>query len=389
MAVPSILMHPIVVRLGPAAQRTVDVVLAVAAGLTCLFAASETPLPPAAGLREPAWLTLLTAVALGAPLAVRRRWPVASALTVGVAAGLALATGIVPDYASAGPLVAAGAVLYTVGLRVPGRRGLVTALAATGLLLAGAMTGDASTGGPGPAAVGFAGLVCGAGWALGWTLRERRRHAELTAAQTTARAVAEERLRIAREMHDIIGHSLSLIAVKAAVANHVARQRPEEAGAALTVIESASRGALAELRRSLGALRSEPDFSAPPTLEDLARLADRAGSAGVAVLLDVRGGEDAPEGVVLAAFRIVQESLTNVVKHAAPAGCRVDVFGGNGRLQIEIIDDGTRRPAPTGDGAGIAGMRERVCAHGGAFSAGPQEEGGFAVSATLPYGPGE
>ena len=272
--------------------------LAVAAGLTCLFAASESPLPPASGLREPAWLTLLTAVALGAPLAVRRRWPVASALTVGVTAGLALATGIVPDYASAGPLVAAGAVLYTLGLRVPGRRGQVTALAASGLLLAGSLTGDASTGGPGPAAVGFAGLVCGAGWALGWTLRERRRHAEVTAAQTTARAVAEERLRIAREMHDIIGHSLSLIAVKAAVANHVARQRPEEAGAALTVIESASRSALAELRRHVhgatcgdGRRRCATRILGPADLGDLVRLADRADSAGVAVLLDVRGGD--------------------------------------------------------------------------------------------------
>lgn len=381
MASPSFL-----VRLGPAAQRALDVALATAACLICWYAASESPLPPASGVREPAWITVLTGVALGAPLVVRRRWPIGSALTVGVAAGLALATGIVPDYASAGPLVAAGAVLYALGLRVPGRCGLAVALVTGGLLLAGTTTGEASADGPGLAAAGFAGLVCATSWALGWTLRERRRHAEMTATQTTARAVAEERWRIAREVHDIVGHSLSLIAVKAAVANHVARQRPEEAGAALQVIESASRTALAELRRSLGTLRTEPQFAPSPTLGDLAGLAERAGSAGVSVRLDVRGGEDAPEVVVLAAYRIVQESLTNVVKHAAPAVCRVDVFGGDGRLQIEITDDGMRRPAPTADGAGLAGMRERVSAHGGAFSAGPHADGGFAVVATLPYG---
>ena len=230
-------------------------------------------------------------------------------------------------------------------------------------------------------------MVCGSAWLVGWALRERRRHADQVAARRTERAEAEERLRIAREMHDIVGHSLSLIAVQASVANHVARRRPEEAGAALAVIESTSRSALAELRRSVGALRTDPEFAAPPALGDLAALADRAGAAGVTVRLEVAGGDDAPEGVVAAAYRIVQESLTNVVKHAAPASCTVEVTGDGDRLRIEVTDDGARRRPPAPDGAGLAGMRERVAAYGGFFSAGPRTGGGFAVVATLPYGP--
>jgi signal transduction histidine kinase len=372
--VPSIFVQ----RLGPAARRGVDLLVAAAAGVLSWFAAVDT--------QGPGWRAVLTGLAVGAPLLVRRRWPGPVAVAVGVAAGAALATGTVPDYASPALMVPAGVALYTVGLLVRGRPGTVVTLAATAPLTAGMLLGEAATAdAPGPAGVAFAVLVCGASWAIGWTLRERRRHAELTTAQTTARAVAEERLRIAREMHDAVGHSLSLIAVKAAVANHVARQRPEEAAAALAVIESESRSALAELRRTVGALRTEPDFGVAPTLADLSTLAERAGSAGVTVRLDVRDADHLPEPVALAAYRIVQESLTNVVRHAAPAACRVRVEGTGDRLRIEVTDDGSRRPPPAPGGTGLAGMRERAAAHGGTLSAGPRDGGGYAVIATLPY----
>ncbi|GAA0463443.1 two-component sensor histidine kinase [Paractinoplanes deccanensis] len=358
-----------------------DVALASAAWLICWAAAIE-----ATGFHEPVSLTVLTVVLLGAPLLVRRQWPIAGTLVISVTASLALAVGIVPDYASTGPLVAVAAMLYTVGVHVPKRRSVQTALVTTFILLVGTVIADVSSDGPGIAGTAFAALVCAASWVLGWTLRERHRQAELSAARATERAVTEERLRIAREMHDVIGHSLSLIAVKAAVANHVAEKRPEELPAALAVIEATSRQALEELRRSVGELRTEADFAAPRALGDLSHLVDRAASAGVAVSLDVRGGEDAPESVVLAAYRIVQESLTNVVRHAAPASCRVDVAAVDGQLRIEVADDGNRRSGPSRDGMGIAGMRERVTAHGGSFSAGPCPGGGFAVVATLPYG---
>ncbi|XVV15995.1 sensor histidine kinase [Actinoplanes sp. CA-131856] len=362
-------------------RRLMDVALAAAAWLICLYAAAED-----GSYHEPPWLTFLTATLLSVPLLVNQRWPVGGTLVVGVAAGGALAFGIVPDFASTGPLFAMAVMLFALGVYVGGRRSIITASVATAVLLIGTVVADISADGPGLAGTAFAALICAASWALGWTLRERRRQAELAVARATERAVSAERLRIAREMHDIVGHSLSLIAVKASIANHVAQQRPEELPAALAVIEATSKQALEELRRSVGELRTEPEFAAPPVLGDLSHLADRAASAGVVVSLAVRGGEDAPEGVVLAAYRIVQESLTNVVKHAAPAKCRVDVAGSDGQLRIEVADDGTRRPAPAGDGMGLAGMRERVAAYGGSFTAGPRKAGGFEVVATLRYG---
>jgi signal transduction histidine kinase len=374
----------LVQRIGPAAQRAVDLLVAAAAALLCWFAAISTP---PTKLPEPTWLALLAGAVVGAPLVVRRRWPIAAAVFVAVAAAALLATGVIPDYASPAPVAVAGVTAYTVGLLSEGDRGAKGVLVAMGFLVVGTMFGGDSPDSPGLGGMAFAVLVCGASWAVGWTLRERRRHADVTAAESTARAVAEERLRIAREMHDAVGHSLSLIAVKASVAGHVARQRPEEVVDALEVIASESRGALTELRRVVGALRTEPGYGPPPSLGDLERLAERAESAGVSVRLDVRGGEDLPDSVAAAAFRIVQESLTNVVRHAAPAACRVDVESTGAHLRIEVTDDGTRRQSPApGGGTGIAGMRERVAAYGGTFSAGPRSGGGFAVVATLPYG---
>ena len=154
-------------------------------------------------------------------------------------------------------------------------------------------------------ASGFAGLMLGAALAVGWTVRERRAYAAGRASRPTEQAVAEERLRIARELHDIVAHSMSLIAVKAAVANHVAEARPQEARDALRVIEATSRGALAEMRRALGVLRDgAPDAPAPgsadlPGLADLAALADRAATAGVQRAGPAPAAAELPEAVGL------------------------------------------------------------------------------------------
>jgi signal transduction histidine kinase len=376
--VPSVLLW----RPGPVQQRIFDAILAGVVTLSCLYAAAESP---AAGPREPAWLTLFVALSLGAPLAVRRRLPLSAATVVLVASAVSLATGLVPDYAFPAPLLAAGISLYSVGAAVPGRRGIAPLAAGAGLVAAATVVADNSADGPGTIEVAFAVLMLGACWLLGWTLRERRAHAARAAAQATTQAVTEERLRIAREIHDIVGHSLTVIAVKSAIGSHVAAQRPDEAGAALDVIAATSRSALTELRRAVGALRTEPDFAPAPTLADLRHLADRAVEAGVAVRLDVRGDCDVPDGVALAAVRIVQESLTNVVKHAGPTSCRIDVVGSPGELRVEVTNDGAPARRPTNDGAGLTGMRERVAMHAGALTAGPRDNGGFEVLATLPY----
>jgi signal transduction histidine kinase len=204
--------------------------------------------------------------------------------------------------------------------------------------------------------------------------------------------VSEERLRIARELHDVVAHSMSLIAVKAGVANHVAASRPEEAADALRVIEDTSKQALTEMRRVLGVLRTDDaprDELAPaPGLGNLPELAERAASAGVRVILDLRADPDLPTGVSLSGYRIVQEALTNVIRHAAPARCAVTVTARDGEVRIEVVDDGAGRGVPPAEhhpGHGLAGMRERALACGGEFTAGPHSGSGFRVNARLPY----
>lgn len=366
----------------PAQQRIFDAVLAAAVALVCLYAAADSP---AAGPREPAWLTLLAALALGVPLAVRRRVPLGAAAVVLVATASCMATGVIPDFAFPAPALATGIALYSVGAAVPDRRGLAALAAGAALVAAAMLVAADSADGPGRLEVAFVVLTFGACWLLGWTLRERRAHATRAAEQATMQAVTEERLRIAREIHDIVGHSLTVIAVKSAIGSHVATQRPAEAGAALDVIAATSRSALTELRRAVSALRTEPEFAPTPTLADLRRLADRAADAGLAVRLDVQGDCDVPDGVALAAVRIVQESLTNVVKHAGPTSCRIAVVGSPGELRVEVTNDGVPGRRPAADGAGLTGMRERVALHAGALTAGPREDGGFRVLATLPY----
>jgi signal transduction histidine kinase len=196
-------------------------------------------------------------------------------------------------------------------------------------------------------------------------------------------------LRIARELHDIVAHSMSLIAVRAAVADHVFGVRPMEARSALRDIEAASRSALSQLRQAVEVLREEDGGYAPaPGLADLQALADRVASGGVEVRLTLTGSEamaQVPEAVGLSAFRIVQEALTNAVKHASPAACTAAVTVTPAEIHIRVENDGATTLNPAEGGHGLIGMRERVAAWGGEFSAGPGKESGFVVTATLPY----
>jgi signal transduction histidine kinase len=206
--------------------------------------------------------------------------------------------------------------------------------------------------------------------------------------------VAEERLRLARELHDVVAHSISVIAVQSGVGAHVANTQPEEAAKALATIEATSRAALTELRRLLGVLRQEgePEGSLAPVpgLADLDALLAEVAKAGLGVRLRVEGTPSPlPAGVDLSAYRIVQEALTNVVKHAGPARAQVVVGYGDHEVTVEVVDDGRGVAAPTGDGRarvghGLIGMRERVAAFGGDLEVGPGPDGGFRVAARLP-----
>jgi signal transduction histidine kinase len=246
-------------------------------------------------------------------------------------------------------------------------------------------------------------LILGAAWLLGHFVDVRRaytdqleRTAELERARAEAarRAVAEERLRLARELHDVVAHSISVIAVQSGVGAHVAASQPEEAAKALAAIEATSRAALIELRRLLGVLRQEGEpqgsLAPVPGLADLDALLTEVAKAGLAVRLRVEGTPwQLPAGVDLSAYRIVQEALTNVVKHAGEARAQVTIGYGDQDVTVEVTDDGLGVTAPAGDGRvtvghGLIGMRERVQVFGGELEAGPRPGGGFRVAARLP-----
>jgi signal transduction histidine kinase len=229
-------------------------------------------------------------------------------------------------------------------------------------------------------------------WAIGSSFAQQRRHAEALQAQATMQAVTAERLRIARELHDLISHSVGTIAIQAGVGRRVIDTQPAEARNALAAIEATSRETLAGLRRTLRALRRSGPEPGPgatlvdptPGLDDLDRLAESLRDAGVRVEIR-RVGEPRPlpPDVDLAAFRIIQESVTNVVRHAGTPSCRVTVAHEDTEVAIEVDDDG-RGGLVSDAGYGIVGMRERAELLGGRFDAGARPEGGFRVTARLP-----
>jgi signal transduction histidine kinase len=226
-------------------------------------------------------------------------------------------------------------------------------------------------------------------WLIGNTVRQRRVYATVQREQAETEAVQAERLRIARELHDMIAHSFGVISVQAGMGRRVFDTQPDQARNALATIEETSRETAGALRRLLGSLRSSDPGSGPelrepvPGLADLDALVTRAAHAGVQVSLR-RDGDPAPlaPDIDLAAYRIIQESITNVIRHAGTDRCDVVVRHRTGELTVEIIDAG--RGGPPQFGYGLSGMRERVSLLGGEFEAGPRTGGGFRIMARLP-----
>lgn len=222
-------------------------------------------------------------------------------------------------------------------------------------------------------------------------MAERARRAEADRERSAAEAAAAERARIAREMHDVVAHSLTVAVVQCVAAAddlEAGTGAREQIGRRVRAAESACRDALEELRRMLGVLRVGAGQLAPaPRLAELPDLARAISTAGINVDLDVGDDLDGlPPGVELSCYRIVQEALTNTLKHSGASTVRVTIATGRGSLQVRVTDDGTGAGLDAGTGQGLIGMRERAAAYGGTLTAGPQPGGGYCVEAVLPRG---
>ena len=351
-----------------------------------------------AGQRPTTALTWLLAVLICAPILTHRRFPVVS-VAVCLTAVVVYAAGHYVAY----PGLAIFVLTFDIALHSRERVAVAT------LFASAVVMGVAVDLQPDKVAILATYVESELGilvaWLTGRNLRHRRsRWAELTARTERAerdreeearRAVTEERLRIARELHDVIAHSMSVIAVQSAVGNHVIDTQPGEARQALAAIEATSRSALTEMRRLLGVLRQEGEprgsLTPAPGLADLTSLAGQVQDAGLKVWINVDGQRgDVPPGIDLSAYRIVQEALTNVIKHGAASAADVTIRYRPDSVTVEVTDQGAgapqaKAPAPRADsGHGIIGMRERVAVFGGEFSAGPGPDGGFLVRACFP-----
>ncbi|RLK26120.1 DNA-binding NarL/FixJ family response regulator [Micromonospora sp. M71_S20] len=344
-------------RLGPRRLVAFDALAAVALVPLAVF---RTPAAPvlAGGL----------AVLFGLPLALRRRWPLPVLTVVVVAGAVAVAVGVAGDAV----VFAVALALYPPALCAPTRRagaalvgalagvtaGGVSATAVPGLPVVPIRPGEESFAATPVPVLLYAATVIAGSWALGRAVRARRQHAAQLAELRADRAVAEERLRIARDIHDVVGHSLSVIAMRAAVANHLADSHPGQGRDALAAIERVSRAALDDVRVVLGALRDPVDTA--PSFAELDRLMADVRLAGVAVDLEVAPDlSRVPAAVQASAYRIVQEALTNVLRHAGPTRCRIAVAIGPGVLTVAVVATG-RRGVPWGRPATACGG----CANG-------------------------
>ena len=341
----------------------------------------------------------VSALALTLPLAARRRAPLHVTCAFSAVALLNAILGgslFEGDPPAAASLLAGALTFYSLGAYAEDR----PALAGAGIGVAGLWTGVLVSGPvDAPSFLFSAGLVVATPWLIGRTHRARAQRLALLEREHSQReraAVGEERARIARELHDVVAHSVGVMVVQAQGAQRMLDRDPERAREALAAIERTGRTALGEMRRSLGVLRRPAgDAPAPlepqPGLDGLGALVEQARRSGLAVEL-VTEGEPAPlpSGVDLSAYRIVQEALTNTLKHAGPVHTRVTVTYRGEQLELEISDDGGTGPGdPAGDegGQGLVGMRERVALYGGHLHAAPRPEGGFVVRASLPIAP--
>jgi signal transduction histidine kinase len=385
---------PLTQRLTRRHWVAIDIVLAtVLATVSVLATATEHRPSPGGAEWEAARYLAIVVACFALPV---RRWNPARALYV-IAPAIVVLVGL----GVRGPtLITAAAIVYSVAATTDRRTSLKAAATVVAGVVLGAM---GAAGGPAWASVLSAPPVVLVGWLAGENTRARRVYAqemveraaerEAERADRALRAVADERLRIARDLHDIVAHAMTVVAIRSGVARVVLDTQPDEVRQALEIIETTSKRALEEMRVMVGVLRQPEegvDLGPAPGLADLPELIDQVSQAGVDVDMAVEGETPTlPAGVDLSAYRIIQEALTNVVRHAGPTTARLTLRHRHDQLEIEVVDDGARNGrqsvlGPLGQGHGIVGMRERVGLFGGDLSAAPAGAG-FRVFASLPF----
>jgi signal transduction histidine kinase len=352
-----------------------DIALAV---VLALLAAAEI-----AGT-NPSARGFVFAAAVPIPLAWRRIVPLGAAVATLTMLALDGLTGGDPLDLLVPPIVILVA-LYSLGAHAELEKSLAVL---AGYLAVGWVSVYAERG-SGPSDYAFAGVVVVAPWIVG-RIAGVRLAAAVSARERAQRAVAEERARIARELHDVVAHAVGVMVVQAGAAEQILENDPPAAREALAQIRRTGKDALVDLRRMLGLLRADDQGAASvepqPGLGDLEPLAERLRQAGVPVELSIEGEErPVPAGVALAVYRVVQEGLTNVLKHATDARAQVTLVYGSEALELSVTNDG--RPTRNGAGTehGLIGLRERVSLYGGELEAAPLDGGGFRVCARLPY----
>jgi len=348
------------------------------------------------GPEGPLWFDILAILVIVLPLLARRRFPFGAPAAMGVAAALtSFVDRTVVPYDGVTFLVGCAA-LFLVGL-LRDRAQAVAGFAVAEGVLAVVVHNDPRSG------VGNF-VVASIIFAIVWTIafgvgrksveadeaRDRAARAEREREERARSAVAEERARIARELHDVVGHSVSVMTVQASGVRRLLRPDQDREREALLIVERTGREALAEMRRMVGVLRrpeEAPALAPQPSLDHLGRLVEQAREAGLPVELSIEGDAiQLPAGVDLTAYRLVQEGLTNVVKHAQATRAEVLVNYGESYLEVTVTDNGSGVGNGDGGGHGLVGIRERVSVYGGELDAGPQPGGGYRLRAKLPLG---
>jgi signal transduction histidine kinase len=377
-------------RPGPAA---LDAAVAIVA-----CAAAELEMALGSHIDGPAWVNAVAAAGSTLPIALRRRWPLAVAVTVAaVVSWQEVLNGDLTEN-SITPLLTFPMAVYALSAYTDRRRAVAGLAAVIALIWTDVIVSSH----PDSASFLFTALLVFGPWLVGRIvaarselaeeLRDKADRLERAQEKQAQLAVAEERTRIARELHDVVAHNVSVMVVQAAAARRMIDRDASKAKEALGSVEQTGREALKEMRRVVGMLGQKDEelaLAPQPSVDELGWLIEHAREAGLEVELTIEGDRKRLEsGVDLSAFRIVQEALTNTLKHAGPARAEVRIRYGEHDVEVDVRDNGRGVPAAADNGAvtgqGLVGMRERVAMLGGEIEAGYRKDGGFGVHAKLP-----